>query len=167
MRYARCWCKPPGSEACFQRTNDQRAEDKLASLIRLGPIVRDTASVDHADESPKVVHKPRSWHSILQHYRKRSRQPADESASTSTCARCATRSSRAHQPPRLRPSVTTGHVYCEAAHRRVARGDRARVGGRHHTTVLHAINKIEAMRRTDEASNRTITRLMDAFAAQT
>jgi chromosomal replication initiator protein len=35
-------------------------------------------------------------------------------------------------------------------------------GGRHHTTVLDAIHKIEAMRLTDEALNRTITRLMDA-----
>ena len=36
-------------------------------------------------------------------------------------------------------------------------------GGRHHTTVLHSINKIEAMRRTDEALNRTISRLIDTF----
>ena len=40
-------------------------------------------------------------------------------------------------------------------------------GGRHHTTVLHSINKIEEMRRTDEALNRTMTQLMGAFAAQT
>jgi chromosomal replication initiator protein len=40
-------------------------------------------------------------------------------------------------------------------------------GRRHHTTVLHSINKIEEMRRTDEALNWTITQLMDAFAART
>ena len=40
-------------------------------------------------------------------------------------------------------------------------------GGRHHTTVLHAVNKVEAMRRTDEALNRTITRGVNAFAART
>jgi chromosomal replication initiator protein len=40
-------------------------------------------------------------------------------------------------------------------------------GGRHHTTVLHAIKKIEAMRRSDEAWNRTITRLVDAVVATT
>jgi chromosomal replication initiator protein len=40
-------------------------------------------------------------------------------------------------------------------------------GDRHHTTVLHSIDKIEAMRRSDEALNRTIRRLMDAFVAQT
>ena len=39
-------------------------------------------------------------------------------------------------------------------------------GGRHHTTVLHSINKIEAMRRTDEALNRTITRLVGAVPTQ-
>ena len=36
-------------------------------------------------------------------------------------------------------------------------------GGRHHTTVLHSINKIEEMRRSDKDLNRTITRLMDAL----
>jgi chromosomal replication initiator protein len=39
-------------------------------------------------------------------------------------------------------------------------------GGRHHTTVLHSINKIEAMRRSDEALNRTITQLMGAVATR-
>jgi chromosomal replication initiator protein len=34
-------------------------------------------------------------------------------------------------------------------------------GGRHYTTVLHSINKIEAMRCSDKALDRTITRLMD------
>jgi len=33
--------------------------------------------------------------------------------------------------------------------------------GMHHTTVLHSINKIEAMRRTDEALDRTITGLIN------
>jgi chromosomal replication initiator protein len=36
-------------------------------------------------------------------------------------------------------------------------------GGKHHTTVLHSINKIEVMRRSDKELNRTITRLMDAL----
>jgi chromosomal replication initiator protein len=40
-------------------------------------------------------------------------------------------------------------------------------GGMHHTTVLHAISKIEAMRRTDEALNSTIARLMSTVVAQT
>jgi len=39
-------------------------------------------------------------------------------------------------------------------------------GGRHHSTVLHSINKIDAMRRSDEALNRTITRLVDAVVPQ-
>ena len=38
--------------------------------------------------------------------------------------------------------------------------------GRHHSTVLHSINKIEMMRRSDEALNCTITRLVDAVVAQ-
>jgi len=38
-------------------------------------------------------------------------------------------------------------------------------GGRHHTSVLHSINKIDEMRRTDRALDSTITRLMDACDA--
>jgi chromosomal replication initiation ATPase DnaA len=36
-------------------------------------------------------------------------------------------------------------------------------GGRHHTTVLHSINKIERIRRLDEELNGAITRFMDAL----
>ena len=36
-------------------------------------------------------------------------------------------------------------------------------GGKHHTTVLHSINKIEALRQTDKDLNRTINRLLDSF----
>jgi len=38
-------------------------------------------------------------------------------------------------------------------------------GGRHHTTVLHSINRIDEMRRSDKALNCTITRLMGACAS--
>jgi chromosomal replication initiator protein len=34
-------------------------------------------------------------------------------------------------------------------------------GGKHHTTVLHSINKIETLRRTDKDLNRTLNRLID------
>jgi len=34
-------------------------------------------------------------------------------------------------------------------------------GGKHHTTVLHSVNKIEELRRTDKELNRTIAKLMD------
>jgi chromosomal replication initiator protein len=40
-------------------------------------------------------------------------------------------------------------------------------GGRHHTTVLHSVNKIEKMRRTDEALNCTIRGLVEAIVAKT
>jgi len=36
-------------------------------------------------------------------------------------------------------------------------------GGKHHTTVLHSIRKIELLRRTDKELNRTINRLLDSF----
>jgi len=36
-------------------------------------------------------------------------------------------------------------------------------GGKHHTTVLHSINKIEQMRRSDKELNGTITRWINAL----
>jgi chromosomal replication initiator protein len=36
-------------------------------------------------------------------------------------------------------------------------------GGKHHTTVLHSINKIENLRRTDKELNKTINKLLDSF----
>jgi chromosomal replication initiator protein len=36
-------------------------------------------------------------------------------------------------------------------------------GGKHHTTVLHSINKIENLRRTDKELSRTINRLLDSL----
>ena len=36
-------------------------------------------------------------------------------------------------------------------------------GGKHHTTVLHSINKIEEQRKSDKELNRTITRLLDSL----
>ncbi|HEV2222702.1 MAG TPA: chromosomal replication initiator protein DnaA [Candidatus Acidoferrales bacterium] len=36
-------------------------------------------------------------------------------------------------------------------------------GGKHHTTVLHSIHKIENLRHTDKELNKTINRLLDSF----
>jgi chromosomal replication initiator protein len=36
-------------------------------------------------------------------------------------------------------------------------------GGKHHTTVLHSINKIEALRKNDKDLHRTLNRLLDSF----
>jgi chromosomal replication initiator protein len=36
-------------------------------------------------------------------------------------------------------------------------------GGKHHTTVLHSINKITLLRQTDKDLNKTINRLLDSF----
>jgi chromosomal replication initiator protein len=36
-------------------------------------------------------------------------------------------------------------------------------GGKHHTTVLHSIHKIENLRRNDKDLNRTINRLLDSL----
>ena len=44
---------------------------------------------------------------------------------------------------------------------------RREFGSRHHTAVLHAVNRIETMRRSDEAFSRTIMQLMNGVFAQT
>lgn len=36
-------------------------------------------------------------------------------------------------------------------------------GGKHHTTVLHSIHKIEGLRHTDKELNKTINKLLDSF----
>jgi chromosomal replication initiator protein len=36
-------------------------------------------------------------------------------------------------------------------------------GGKHHTTVLHSINKIEGLRQSDKDLNKIINRLLDSF----
>src|SRR5271154_1078662 len=36
-------------------------------------------------------------------------------------------------------------------------------GGKHHTTVMHSINKIETLRQVDKDLNKTINRLLDSF----
>ena len=36
-------------------------------------------------------------------------------------------------------------------------------GGKHHTTVLHSINKIDNLRRSDKDLNKTINKLLDSF----
>jgi hypothetical protein len=38
-------------------------------------------------------------------------------------------------------------------------------GGRHHTTVMHAIAKMDELRRTDAALDRTVRKLMDTLQA--
>ena len=36
-------------------------------------------------------------------------------------------------------------------------------GGKHHTTVLHSVHKIERLRQVDKDLNKTINRLLDSF----
>ena len=37
-------------------------------------------------------------------------------------------------------------------------------GGKHHTTVMHSINKIEENRRQDKDLNRTVNKLMETLS---
>jgi Bacterial dnaA protein helix-turn-helix len=156
------------SKAWFRRPEDQRAEERLATLINLGPIVRHAASVDPGNEFPEscpqaeeLVLDPPALRETIQTIRRlvcehfhlaEMRDPGLTVRSNR----------RAYVLPRQLAMYIvrqlTGASLVEIGRE---------FGGRHHTTVLHSINKVEEMRRSDEALNRTISQLMDAFAAQT
>ena len=155
------------SKAWFRRTEAQRAEDRLATLIRLGPIVKTGAPKNANNESPEgcaraaaVVLDPMALKEAIQAIRRLVcehfylREMRDPELSVRT-------NRRAYVLPRQLAMYVVRQL-TGASLQEIGR----EFGNRHHTTVLHAINKIEATRRSDEALNRTITRLVEAAVAQ-
>jgi len=156
------------SKAWFRRPEDQRAEERLATLINLGPIVRHAASVDPGNEFPescpqveKLVLDPPALRETIQTIRRlvcehfHLAEMRDPELTVRTNRRC-------YFLPR-QIAMYIARQLTGASLREIGQ----QFGGRHHTTVLHSINKIEEMRRTDEALNRTITQLVGAVATQT
>jgi chromosomal replication initiation ATPase DnaA len=154
------------SKAWFRRPDDQRAEDRMATLIRLGPVVKKAEPKDANNEyretcaRPTLIPDPQPLKEAIQLIRRHvcehfyMRELRDPELTVRT-------NRRAYVLPRQIAMYIvrqlTGASLDEMGRQ---------IGGRHHTTVLHSINKIEASRRTDEALNRTITQLMDAVVAQ-
>jgi hypothetical protein len=156
------------SKARYRRPDDQRAEERLATLIRLGPIVRIAAASDAGNESTEertpaaaVVLDPpalrETIHAIrrqvCEHFYLREMRDLELTVRTNR---------RAYVLPRQLAMYITRQL-TGASLQEIGR----EFGARHHSTVLYSINKIESMRRADEALNRTIKQLVDAVAAQT
>ena len=156
------------SKAWFRRPDDQRAQDRLATLIRLGPGVGNAAPKDANYECPEtcaraaeVVLDPPALKAAIQAIRRlvcehfHMREMRDPELQVRT-------NRRAYFLP-LQIAMYIARQVTAASLEEIGK----LFGGKHHTTVLHSINKIEAIRRSDGALNRTITRLMYAFIAQT
>ena len=155
------------SKAWFRRTEDQRAEDRLATAIRLGPIVRHAAPNDANNECPETrgravagaLDPPALKEAILvirrlvcEHFYLREMRDPELTVRTNR---------RAYVLPR-QIAMYIARQLTGASLEEIGR----EFGGRHHTTVLHSIKRIEAMRRSDGGLNRTIKRMVDAVAAR-
>jgi len=78
--------------------------------------------------------------------------------------RCATRSRDAHQPAAyVLPRQIAMYIARQLTWASLEEIGRE-FGGRHHTSVLYAVSKIERMRRSDGALDSAIGRLMDDIA---
>ena len=156
------------SKAWFRRSEEQRAADRLATAIRLGSVGKKAAATLPNNESPEarsqaavgVLDPPALREAIrairqqvCEHFHLAEMRDPELTVRTNR---------RAYVLPRQIAMYIARQLTGESL-QEIAR----EFGGRHHTTVLHSINKIEEMQRTDEALNRTITQLMDAFGPQT
>ena len=136
--------------------------------MNLGPIVRNAAPKDASDECPEqcppaamaVLDPPARKEAIqsirqlvCEHFYLREMRDPELTVRTNR---------RAYVLPR-QIAMYIAKQLTGASFEEIGR----EFGGKHHTTVLHAVNKVEAMRRVDEALNSTITRLVNAAVAQT
>jgi hypothetical protein len=156
------------SKAWFRRPEEQCKQDKLRTLIRLGPVVgrdstrRPDSAPPEGDCQPASVvldrlAVPRAIESIrrqvCEHFYLREMRDPELTVRTNR---------RSYVLPR-QIAMYIARQLTGASLQEIGR----QFGGRHHTTVLHSIDRIEAMRRTDEALNRVITQLMGSVATQT
>jgi Bacterial dnaA protein helix-turn-helix len=155
------------SKAWFWRPAELRAKEKLATLIRLGPSVKHVASSHLNNESPQewlatavVVLDPPALKEAIQTIRRLVCEHfyLAEMRDPELMVRT---NRRAYVLPR-QIAMYTARQLTGASLQEIGR----EFGGRHHTTVLHSINKIEEMRRSDEGLNRTITQFMGAVATR-
>jgi len=152
------------SKARF-RSEEQRKQEKLRMLIRLGPIVKNSAPKDANNEYPEtcapatLIPDPQPLKEAIQLIRRHVcehlylREMRDPELTVRS-------NRRAYVLPR-RIAMYVARQLTGASLQEIGR----EFGGRHHTTVLHSINRIEAMRRADKVLNRTITRLVEAVVA--
>src|SRR5262249_50708911 len=148
------------SKAWFRLPEEQRAEERLATLIRLGPIVRNGAATNAGSDSTErrtpaaavVLDLPALKGTIRairrrvceQFYMREMRNP-ELTVRTNR---------RVYVLPR-QIAMYLARQLTGASLQEIGR----EFGGRHHTTVLHAVDRIEGMRRSDRALDCAIRRL--------
>jgi hypothetical protein len=150
------------SKAWFRRPDHQRAEDRLATLIRLGPIVRNAAPKDANNECPERCARPAAVdldppalkeaiqairRLVCEHFYMREMRDPELTVRTNR---------RAYVLPRQLAMYIVRQL-TGATLQEIGR----EFGGMHHSTVLHSVRKIEEMRRIDPHLNRTINGLLE------
>lgn len=148
------------SKAHYRRPADERNEERLATLIRLGPITRNVAATQFGDEGPEVrspaaavVPDPPALKEAIQAIRRLVcehfylREMRDPELMVRS-------NRRAYVLPRQLAMYITRQL-TGATLQEIGR----EFGGNHHSTVLHAISKIEATRRANKALDGAIVRL--------
>jgi hypothetical protein len=156
------------SKAWYRRREEQRKQDRLATLIRLGSVANlattegpDCETHEAGSHPGNVVLDPLAVRAAIQTIRRQVsehfylREMRDPELKVRTHR-------RAYVLPR-QIAMYIARQLTGASLQEIGR----EFGGRHHTTVLHSVNKIEEMRRTDEALNCTIRRLVEAIVAKT
>ena len=154
------------SKARYRRSEEQRKEDRVRTLITLGPAVSSTIIDGPKNDVPQarspaenVVTEPLALpaaiqlirHQVCEHFYLREMRDPELTVRTNR---------RAYVLPR-QVAMYIARQLTGATLKEIGR----EFGGRHHTTVLHSIRRIEAMRRSDRGLDRTITRLMDSCAS--
>jgi hypothetical protein len=155
------------SKARFRRSEEQRKQDRLPTLIRLSSIVRNVATAGPDCESHEtgshpgnVVLGPSAVPAAIQSIRRRVcehfylREMRDPELKV-----------RTHRRAYVLPRQIAMYIVRQLTGASLQEIGRE-FGGRHHSTVLHSINKIEAMRCSDKALHWTTTRLMEAVVAK-
>jgi len=134
------------SKAWYRRPDDQRAEEKLARLIRLGPIARNATATNAGNESTEVrtpaaavILDPPALRETIQairrqvceHFYLREMRDPELTVRASAC---------------LRPSASDRHVHHQAGHRGNASGNRQAVWRQasHHRAALHQQDRSHA-----------------------
>jgi DnaA-like protein len=154
------------SKARFRRSEEQRNQEKLRMLIRLGPVVGrapspDSESVEVRSHPARVVLDPLALQEAIQAIRRqvcelfnlREMREPDLTVRTNR---------RTYVLPR-QIAMYIARQLTGASLQEIGR----ELGGRHHTTVLHSINRIDKIRRSDKTLDSVIARLMDAVIMQT
>jgi Bacterial dnaA protein helix-turn-helix len=155
------------SKASFRRSEEQRKQDRLWTLIRLGPVVGRDSTRGPDSTSPEGDCQPASVvpdrlavpgviesirRQVSEHFYLREMRDPELKL-------------RTHRRVYVLPRQIAMYIARQLTGGSLQDLGR-QFGGRHHTTVLHSIGKIEEMRCSDEALNCAITRLMEAVVAK-